>query len=159
MMTRSRLPLVSYNPILRLDEAENQPVPVLVGTDAWYTWLRDQHIQSFSFRHPLGTFTVRRERKRQSWYWYAYRKCAGRLRKAYLGETEELTLDRLNAAAALIGQANNENGPQTSLDKSNRNASQTYSDIVDGKGFFLRTPTSTLPYPKRAGANPQKQST
>jgi hypothetical protein len=72
-MTRNRLPLVSYNSIINVAEAEAQPAPVVVGTDAWYTWLMDQHIQSFSFRHPLGTFTVRRERNRQSWYWYAYR--------------------------------------------------------------------------------------
>jgi hypothetical protein len=47
-MTRSRLPLVSGNHVFVLDRAGDQPVPVVVGTDAWYTWLIDQHIQSFS---------------------------------------------------------------------------------------------------------------
>ncbi len=58
-MTRSRLPLVSDNHVLELDGIGDQLAPVVVGTDAWFIWLADQHIQSFSFRNPLGTFTVR----------------------------------------------------------------------------------------------------
>jgi len=38
-------------------------------------------------------------------YWVAYRRHGGRLRKAYLGKTEDLTLERLNAAAALLGNS------------------------------------------------------
>src|SRR6266487_5977727 len=98
-MTRGRLPLVSNNHVLGLDGAGEKIAPVVVGSGAWYTWLADQQIQSFSFRNLLGSFTARRERKRHGWYWYAYRKRAGRLRKAYLGKTEELTLERLNAVA------------------------------------------------------------
>src|SRR5437588_12931348 len=106
-MTRSRLPLVSDNYILGFDGTGEKFAPIVVGSDAWYTWLVDQHIQSFSFRHSLGTLTARRERKRHGWYWYAYRKRAGRLRKAYLGKTEQLTIERLSAAAAsLTGQGN-----------------------------------------------------
>src|SRR5260370_42248853 len=101
-MTRSRLPLVSDNHVLGLDGIGDQLAPVVVGTDAWFTWLADQHIQSFSFRNPLGTFTARRERKRYSWYWYAYRKRARKLRKAYLGKTEEETLERLKSAAPVL---------------------------------------------------------
>jgi predicted ATPase len=151
-MTRSRLPLVSDNHVLGFDGAERQPAPVVVGTDAWYTWLMDQQIHSFSFRHPLGAFTARRERKRHGWYWYAYRKRAGRLRKAYLGKTEELTLERLNAvAAALIGQSNNDDGPQVHPDEPDRSAPQLSSDTVDGKGRFYLTPTSAITYPTEPG--------
>jgi predicted ATPase/DNA-binding CsgD family transcriptional regulator len=101
-MTRSRLPLVSDNHLLKCDGAENQVAPIVVGSDAWYTWLVDQHIHSFSFRSPWGAFTARCEHKRYGWYWYAYRKYAGKLRKAYLGKTEELTLERLNTTAATL---------------------------------------------------------
>ena len=102
-MTRGRLPLVSNNHVLGLDGAGEKIAPVVVGSGAWYTWLADQQIQSFSFRNLLGSFTARRERKRHGWYWYAYRKRTGRLRKAYLGKTEELTLERLNAVALVCG--------------------------------------------------------
>lgn len=143
-MTRNRLPLVFHNSVVNGGEAEDQSIPVVVGTDAWYAWLMDQHIQSFSFRHPQGTFTARRERKRQSWYWYAYRKCAGRLRKAYLGKTEELTLERLNAAATLLnGQGNNDVSPQGHPDELHESASQESSDSVDGKDRRFLSPASS----------------
>ena len=147
-MTRSRLPLVSDNHVLELDGIGDQLAPVVVGTDAWFIWLADQHIQSFSFRNPLGTFTVRRERKRYSWYWYAYRKRAGKLRKAYLGKTEEVTLERLNAVAAvLIGQGNSDVGTQVHPDELGGSAPQISSDTVDGKDPFFLTPAPSFTSP------------
>ncbi len=150
-MTRSRLPLVSNNHVYGLDRAGDQPFPVVVGTDAWYTWLIDQHIQSFSFKHPLGTFTARRERKRHGWYWYAYSKRAGRLRKAYLGKTEKLTLERLNAVAVLIGQGNNDDGPQAHPDEPDKKAPQVSSGSVDGEVRLFLSPTSVFTYPTEPG--------
>ena len=147
-MTRSRLLLVSNNHVLGLDGAGDQLAPVVIVTDAWYTWLADQHIQSFSFRHPLGTFTARRERKRYGWYWYAYRKRAGRLYKAYLGKTEELTLERLNAAAAaLTGKGNHDDGPQKRPDEPDASVPQISSDTVDSKDLFFLIPTSAFTSP------------
>src|SRR5205807_4428774 len=120
-MTRGRLPLVSDNHVLGLDGIGDQLAPVVVGTDAWFTWLADQHIQSFSFRNPLGTFTVRRERKRHGWYWYAYRKSDGKLRKAYLGKAEELTLERLGPiAATLVAQPDGDNDQDDGLRNAGR---------------------------------------
>ncbi len=154
-MIRSRLPLVSDKHLLGFDgameqkELREQPVPVVVGSDAWDTWLADQQIMSFSYRGPLGSFTARRERKRHGWYWYAYRKWGGRLRKAYLGKSEELTPERLNAiAAALIEQGNNHNGPQAAPPVApDRSASQVSSDVVDGKDRFFPTPSSIFTHP------------
>ena len=151
-MTRSRLPLVSDDHLLGLDGASEQLAPVVVGSGAWYTWLADQQIQSFSFRNRLGTFTARRERKRHGWYWYAYRKRAGRLRKAYLGKTEELTLVRLNAVAAtLIGQLNNDEGSQAHPDAPGGGALQVSSDAVDDKEEFFLAPAPALTYPAEPG--------
>src|SRR5437763_5100035 len=151
-MTRSRLPLVSDNHVLWLDGVGEQIAPVVVGSGAWYTWLADQQIQSFSYRNPLGSFTARRERKRHGWYWYAYRKRAGRLRKAYLGKTEELTLERLNAVAlALTGQDNNDAGPLADPEVLDRISPQVTSDTVDGNGRFFLAPTSAYTSPTEAG--------
>jgi hypothetical protein len=48
----------------------------------------------------LGTFTARKERfQRGGWYWRAYRRRFGRLRRVYLGKSEQLSLDCLEAAA------------------------------------------------------------
>src|SRR5256885_132447 len=151
-MTRGRLPLVSNNHVLGLNGIGEQIAPVVVGSGAWYTWLGDQQIQSFSFRNPLGSFTARRERKRHGWYWYAYRKRTGRLRKAYLGKTEELTLERLNAVAvALAGQGNDDAGPLAYLEELDRSTPQVTSDTVDGNGRFFLAPISPYTSPTEAG--------
>ena len=94
-----RLPFVADQSLHLLEEPSD---PILVGSEAWYCWLAAEQHPSFAFRNQLGTFTVRRERRRQQWYWYLYRKQEGKLRKAYLGKTKEMTLQRLNAVAATV---------------------------------------------------------
>ena len=101
-MHEKPLPVVSDNLLHVLDRGANERTPVVVGSERWYTWLADEQNRSFSFRNSLGTFTVRRERKRHGWYWYVYRKSGGKLRKAYLGKAEEVTLERLSAVAATL---------------------------------------------------------
>src|SRR5260221_14540837 len=59
----------------------------------------------FAFRSDSSTFQVRKEQagnKRGGWYWRAYHKRHGKLRRVYLGKSEELTLERLNAVAATL---------------------------------------------------------
>lgn len=151
-MTRKHLPLVSDNRLLRLNGEGDHLASVVVGSDAWYTWLVDQQIQSFSFKSLLGTFTARRERKRHGWYWYAYLKREGKLRKAYLGKTEELTLERLNAvASALARQGKLDDGPRAQSDKPASSAPQIFPDSFDGKGQSFLTPASALTYPIETG--------
>src|SRR5919202_3240542 len=75
---------------------------IVVGSDAWWRWLADEHTTTFRFSDGAGSFTARRELVKGSSYWYAYRKHAGRLRKAYLGKTPELTHERLSAVAVLL---------------------------------------------------------
>ena len=94
-----RLPFVADQSLHLLEEPSD---PILVDSEAWYCWLAAEQHPSFAFRNQLGTFTVRRERRRQQWYWYLYHKQEGKLRKAYLGKTEEMTLQRLNALAATV---------------------------------------------------------
>jgi LuxR family transcriptional regulator, maltose regulon positive regulatory protein len=77
--------------------ADKQP-PVQVGSVEWYQML--EQIESFGFEDQSGhSFTARRERRDQQWYWYAYRKRGAKLRKIYLGKTEQLEPARLQAAA------------------------------------------------------------
>jgi len=60
-----RLPFVADH---SLHVPEEPSDPILVGSEAWYCWLAAEQHPSFAFRHQLGTFTVRRERRRQQWY-------------------------------------------------------------------------------------------
>src|SRR2546421_12159838 len=74
-----------------------------VGTPAWYSWLEKASL--FAFVAESGTFTARKEPKPHgATYWRAYRKQGGRLHRAYLGKSEQLTLERLNTIAALLAR-------------------------------------------------------
>src|SRR5438105_14608917 len=75
---------------------------ISLGSSAWWRWLDAAETTTFHFKDQQGNFTGRRERKNGSWYWYAYRKHHGRLYKAYLGKSEELTSDRLTMVAQLL---------------------------------------------------------
>lgn len=77
-----------------------------VGTPAWYEWLTTA--SSFTFTSGHSTFSARKERsgsQRGGWYWKAYRKQGGKLHRAYLGKSEDLTLDRLTTVAQTLATA------------------------------------------------------
>jgi predicted ATPase/DNA-binding CsgD family transcriptional regulator len=82
---------------------ETVPDPIMIGTAAWYSWL-EQH-RSFRFEAGGMTFTARKEPRRGGHYWYAYRRSHGKLHTAYLGKSEELTLERLNTTAETLERA------------------------------------------------------
>jgi LuxR family transcriptional regulator, maltose regulon positive regulatory protein len=93
------LPLVEHAILVQEGSATALPV----GSLAWYAWLADA--TSFAFRSEHGTFTAHKERRGPTReYWKAYRRHAGRLQRVYLGKSSELTLERLNAAAAELAR-------------------------------------------------------
>jgi len=74
-----------------------------IETASWYAWL--EQASTFAFEGPTGTFTARKEHmKRGGAYWKAYRKRAGKLHRAYLGKSNEVTLERLQAVAAVLAR-------------------------------------------------------
>src|SRR5438477_7068565 len=96
MARTTSVPLVN-NSFLVQPESSSDAIPV--GSPAWYAWLTDA--TSFAFRSDHGTFTAHKERRGLAReYWKAYRRRAGRLYRAYLGKSAELTLERLNTVAA-----------------------------------------------------------
>ena len=140
-MARSRLPLVYDNRLFLPDEEKDQLLPVIVGSESWYAWLANEQNQSFSLKNRLGTFTARRERKRNGWYWYIYHKRNGKLRKAYLGKTEKLTLERLNAVAtALVSQSTIYDWSETYSSLEVDAASRVTTDSVDWREGVLVAP-------------------
>src|ERR687898_448105 len=82
-----------------------QALRVPVGGDAWTAWLTDDRTTIFRFAHGDQRFSARRERKPGGFYWYAYRRQAGRLRKIYLGRDADLTLDRLELTAGTLAES------------------------------------------------------
>src|SRR2546429_2260428 len=143
-----RIPWVYDDHLLLLNTEEKKPSSIQVGSDTWYAWLANAQNMSFSFKNDLGTFTARRERQRNGWYWYAYRRSKGKLHKVYLGRTEELTLERLKVAAvALHGQGNPDDIPKAS--EPGEGASRMLANSsVDEDGFTQRQNPSTG-YPAR----------
>jgi LuxR family maltose regulon positive regulatory protein len=101
-MARHAIPLVIDDRLVSTESAKQSLPNIEVGSKAWYTWLAEPATHSFAFHSPHGTLTARREHIHNTWYWYAYRSLNGRLHKAYLGKSEELTLVRLHAAASVL---------------------------------------------------------
>ena len=117
-----------------------------VGTPAWYAWL--SMATTFAFRCEVGTFTARKEQaghKRGGWYWRAYRRREGRLHRAYLGTSEEVTLDRLRTIAARLSV-------QDTLSGSEQEAHQgVFQGRPGHQDQSRRSPTGTLGQPVEGG--------
>src|SRR5260370_4078399 len=73
-----------------------------IGRHGWWGWVNAEHTTTFRYENARGSFPARREQKNGSWYWYAYRKKNGKLHKAYLGKSEELTPECMNSVAAIL---------------------------------------------------------
>src|SRR5215469_10058601 len=85
---------------------DGQEQELTVGTPAWFAWLATA--STFSFVSERGLFTARHERsnrQRGGRYWKAYRKQHGKLSSHYLGKSEVLTLERLQAVALALAHA------------------------------------------------------
>ena len=91
-MPYKNMPWIRRNETLYLPD---EP-PIGVGTPAWFLWLAQA--QAFCYQPPAATdrMTVRREKRRHHFYWYAYLKNDSKLHNAYVGKTSSLTVDRLH---------------------------------------------------------------
>jgi predicted ATPase/DNA-binding CsgD family transcriptional regulator len=82
---------------------DGQTTQLAVDTPDWYTWL--ETASTFTFRSGTDSFTARKEQagnKRGGQYWRAYRKRNRKLHRAYLGKSQDITLERLNAIAVVL---------------------------------------------------------
>ncbi|TAK33461.1 MAG: helix-turn-helix transcriptional regulator [Chloroflexota bacterium] len=87
---------------------------IKVGTPAWYRWLETS--TRFSFASDHGRFTAYRERREGGrWYGRTNGRRGGKLRRAYLGKTEQLTLERLNEVAAALAMSGTRDDPHPLL--------------------------------------------
>src|SRR5215472_3641713 len=101
-MARHPIPQVVNDQLTPFDAA-GRPLPAIqVGSADWHEWLSNAATRSFAYHSAYGILTARRERRHGTWYWYAYRTQHGRLHKAYLGKSEELTPARLKDVATMM---------------------------------------------------------
>src|SRR5689334_15850866 len=76
---------------------------ITLGSAAWDSWV--EQARSFRFETPHASFTARKEQRPGGWYWYAYRRRHGTLHIAYLGKSEELSIERLLTVATVLERA------------------------------------------------------
>ncbi|MFL5657844.1 MAG: ATP-binding protein, partial [Ktedonobacteraceae bacterium] len=112
---RRRIPSVRNGALHEDAEETASRETIAVESVAWYAWL--EHHRSFRFESPASTFTARKEQRAGGWYWYAYRRQAGRLHTAYLGRSAELSVTRLQAIAAALAGAGEPPTPRTAVGK------------------------------------------
>jgi LuxR family maltose regulon positive regulatory protein len=90
-----------YGGRLAAPAAADEYATITLGSPDWYAWLGDN--VHFTFAGDLGTFTARKERRaRGDEYWYVYRKHGGKLHKAYLGRSADLSPERLYAVTSAL---------------------------------------------------------
>jgi hypothetical protein len=74
-----------------------------VGSSEWWNWVNSSQAESFRFECDFGVkgYRARKEeiKSRSGSFWYAYKRIDGKLRKRYLGKSEELSLERLETIA------------------------------------------------------------
>jgi DNA-binding SARP family transcriptional activator/tetratricopeptide (TPR) repeat protein len=100
-MAARRIPAVIDGYLHPAPEGD-QHDPIVVGSVEWFGWLDEPAHKSFSFRTEQGAVTVRREQKRYNWYWYAYHAAHGKLCKAYVGRSTELSATHLESVATRL---------------------------------------------------------
>lgn len=75
--------------------------PIELETVQWEQWLQANDM--FIYIGNVERFSARKEKRRNTDYWYAYKRIEGILSKKYLGKSNELTIETLeNAEDAFI---------------------------------------------------------
>src|SRR5689334_25407482 len=100
--TSGYVPTIEDGALLLDSPAGRERARVAVGSDAWFAWLASA--RGFIFRGPAGRFTARKRQREQGDFWYAFRRLAGHFHEIYLGKGQDLTVQRLNTAAAKLNQ-------------------------------------------------------
>ena len=96
-MAYTDTPLVLHNR-LRLPNS----TPVAVGSRAWFAWLATASSFCYTPTTSIYRLTVRKEKRRNTFYWYAYLKVDSKLHNAYLGPSTRLTVQCLEAVTTKL---------------------------------------------------------
>ena len=85
-----------------------------LDSSTWFTWLEtatafryfsSQRLPvAHNYTRPIRPISIRKEKRRQGYLWYAYLRTNGRLHKRYLGKSTALTITRLDEVALVLNQ-------------------------------------------------------
>ena len=85
-----------------------------VGSVQWFEWLEEStkfryytirkvHVAHDYYR-SMRPISVRKEKRRQGFFWCAYLRTNGRLHKRYVGCSQVLTVEKLDEIAAVLNE-------------------------------------------------------
>ncbi len=77
---------------------------IALDSPRWFSWLQEVPAFCYSSTHCPLRLTVRREKRRQQYYWYGYSKWDAKLHNIYLGKSTTLTAARLEQACQKLWQ-------------------------------------------------------
>ncbi|MCZ7673784.1 MAG: hypothetical protein M5U34_45040 [Chloroflexi bacterium] len=85
-----------------------------VGSPKWFTWLEtavsfryysQQRLPvAHSYSRTIRPISVRKEKRRRGYLWYAYLRSHGCLHKRYVGKSVALTVEKLDEIALTLNQ-------------------------------------------------------
>jgi len=103
-----------------------------VGSHEWWDWISSSQAESFRFECDFGVkgYRARKEeiKARAGSFWYAYKRVEGKLRKRYLGKSEELTLERLESIAYDLAKTAE---PRTEVELPNKSAGNYLAEAYE----------------------------
>ncbi len=108
-------------------KTSDYPAPVLVGSQCWFGWLTNH--RSFHYECPDGKFTACKENRANGNFWYANRRVGGKLRRCYIGASQDLTLNKLIEVAKQLSDGNSYTKSHNTADKSSVNTTQSSNEL------------------------------
>jgi len=143
----AQTPPIIQNGMLTYQQ-DGSTAQVVVGSSGWYSWL--ETASTFTFRSAHGSFTAHKERagnRRGRSYWRAY-TWQGKLHRAYLGQSEKLTFERLSEVAArLVGQRPADDDAKANPPQQGETALRISKGTQDGQASLPLAPTSDFVHP------------
>lgn len=91
-------------PIVRHNTLHDPQRQLSLDSPAWFAWLEKATRFYYIAQYPAYRLTVRKEKRRQTAYWFAYVKRDGKLHNAYLGKSATLTQQKLEAVAIRLNK-------------------------------------------------------
>lgn len=134
-MTKKYIPVVENG--ICTDARKPLYPPFAVGSSFWFAWLGECDVKSFGFHCNSGNFTARKEERKGKAYWYAYKQVDNKLRKKYLGSSDQLI------EAVLFDACKELNADPTKFYAKRNQAGKTEKQVLDKKekvtSEFLKT--------------------
>lgn len=94
-MAYRNTPVVRNHMLLLPGVPGTSPAPIHLDTPCWWHWLETATSFHYVPTQTIYAFTVRKEKRRNDWYWYAYLKYDSKLHNAYVGRSQDLSAHQL----------------------------------------------------------------